>query len=187
MNDIDKQIELIKLQIELARIKNGGDDNMVKRQETKANNLSVLETKPSKTLREIVTKICNEITFTDVIHYSNDMNTPCTIFEENYPCFDKAVVVTNDKVYYVYDINPETKQVEWFKVTRMYLVDKILKRIDNALIKNMWIGFTQEDKEWFKNPMLNERNMITSHSVLTNSGREDEIWLSMMNGLLHVF
>jgi hypothetical protein len=75
----------------------------------------------------------------------------------------------------------------WFKVSGSYLVQKILRRIDNAIIKKMWAGFTEQDKEWFKNDKLNHINMITSHGVLTNSGLDEEVWLGMTTRLNHLF
>lgn len=175
MNDLDKQIELIKLQIELAKIKKPNEDSM----NNKDCHSQLQHTTPSKTLKEIMAKICENVTKTDVIKYSRDMSTVCDIFDEYYHCYDK-VLIDNQNYFYVYDLNPDTKLNEWFKVSRQYLVEKILKKIDNALIKKMWISFTEEDKFWFNNDKLNHINMITSNAVLINSERDNETWSALV-------
>ena len=182
MNDLSQQIELLKLQIQLAQIKTSvNDNNMVKQ------NTQPPQTTPPLTLKEIMSKICSKVTFNDVLKYSRDINAVCWIFEEYYPCYEKVIYIV-DKCYYVYDINPdEDNKVMWFKVTRKYITEKTLRKIDNALIKKMWEGFTEEDKEWFRNEKLSHVNMLTSHDVLLNSDRDDDVWNSLTTRLTNLF
>lgn len=182
MTDLSQQIELLKLQIQLAQIKTNTNDSMVK--ETIQ---SAPQTTPSLTLKEIMTKICKKVTFNDVLRYSRDINTICSVFEEYYPCYEQVVKFV-DKYFYVYDMNPdEDNKVMWYKVSRGYITQKILKRIDNSLIKKMWEGFAEEDKEWFRNEKLNHVNMMTANEVLKNADKDDDFWNGLSSRLNHLF
>jgi hypothetical protein len=165
MTDLDKQIELMRLQLQLAQLQQASK----KKAHTK-NADWCSKHKPSHSFKEWCREISNSIDGSDVLSFESSFEYLLDYFIKEYRDLeeDERPLVFVEKSFWAFN-----EKREWVKIHKEEITETLFRRLYNSILKKMWKMFSETDKNWASNEKLNLRFMITSNDILSKDDNED--------------
>jgi hypothetical protein len=165
MTDLDKQIELMKLQLELAKLQQA-----LKKKPSTKNFDWCSKHKPSQTFKEWTIEIGDAIDEYDVYSFESNFEYLLEYFTRKYRELDEdeRPIVFIEKAFWAYG-----ERHEWVKIHKDEITEQLFRRLYNRILKKMWKVFVDADPNWARNEKLNIKFMMTSDAILKKDDNEE--------------
>jgi hypothetical protein len=162
---LDKQIELMKLQLELAKLQ-----QITQKKPTTKNYDWCANHKPTHSFREWCIEIGNAIGEYDVFAFESSFDYLLEYFTKKYRDLDEdeRPIVFVEKTFWIVN-----EKHQWVKGHKEDITEQLFRRLYNRILKKMWLVFAETDPRWSQNEKLNIKFMMTSNAILLKDENEE--------------
>lgn len=158
MSEIDKQIELMKLQLELAKLQQDS-----KKKATTRNADWTQTHTPTQTFKAWCIEIGSAIEAHDVVSFSTSFEYLLEYFRVHYRKLDEEdrPIVFIEKAFWIFN-----EKREWSKIPKEEICEGIFRRLYNRMLKRMFVMFEEHDVNWARNEKYNHKFVMIMNDVL---------------------